>query len=130
MDNMIQKLESYATNLEEIVEQRTGQLVEEKKKTEILLYRMLPKYAIYCLRILCFNYNCHLNYVDTFGLRCMSRFFSYIYSLYVICFYIAKEHIHLIILTYCIYALIQSNGCLIKSNSNSFRLLICHVIVF
>ena len=42
MDSMIQKLESYATNLEEVVEQRTCQLVEEKKKTDTLLYRMLP----------------------------------------------------------------------------------------
>ena len=39
---MIQKLESYATNLESIVEQRTGELMEEKKKTDVLLYRMLP----------------------------------------------------------------------------------------
>ena len=42
MDNMIQKLESYANNLEDIVEQRTGELIEEKKKTDNLLYRMLP----------------------------------------------------------------------------------------
>ena len=44
MDNMIQKLESYATNLESIVEQRTGELLDEKKKTDLLLYRMLPPY--------------------------------------------------------------------------------------
>lgn len=43
MDNMIQKLERYANNLEEIVEARTQELVEEKKKTDILLYRMLPE---------------------------------------------------------------------------------------
>ena len=40
---MIQKLEKYANNLEEIVEARTEELVEEKKKTDLLLYRMLPK---------------------------------------------------------------------------------------
>ena len=40
---MIQKLEKYANNLEEIVEARTEELVEEKNKTDILLYRMLPK---------------------------------------------------------------------------------------
>ena len=39
---MIQKLEKYANNLEEIVESRTSELVEEKKKTDVLLYRMLP----------------------------------------------------------------------------------------
>ena len=45
MDNMIHKLEKYTTNLEGIVSQRTGQLVEEKKKTELLLYRMLPQWV-------------------------------------------------------------------------------------
>ncbi len=45
IDNMIAKLERYATNLEEIVAERTKQLEEEKRKTDTLLYRMLPKYA-------------------------------------------------------------------------------------
>ena len=42
LDNMVEKLERYANNLEDIVEQRTSELVEEKKKTDTLLYRMLP----------------------------------------------------------------------------------------
>ncbi|KAL4227619.1 Nitrogen permease reactivator protein [Mactra antiquata] len=42
VDNMVQMLEKYAVNLESIVEQRTCQLVEEKRKTDTLLYRMLP----------------------------------------------------------------------------------------
>ncbi|CAD5124699.1 DgyrCDS12962 [Dimorphilus gyrociliatus] len=42
MDTMITKLEKYANNLEEIVENRTKMLIEEKKKTDSLLYRMLP----------------------------------------------------------------------------------------
>jgi len=42
MDNMIAMMERYANNLEDIVEERTAQLVEEKKKTEALLDRMLP----------------------------------------------------------------------------------------
>ncbi|CAH1790846.1 unnamed protein product, partial [Owenia fusiformis] len=42
VDRMLVKMEAYANNLEEIVEQRTSQLVEEKKKTDKLLYRMLP----------------------------------------------------------------------------------------
>ena len=46
MDNMIRMLEKYANNLEEIVNERTQQLSEEKKKTELLLYRMLPKYVV------------------------------------------------------------------------------------
>ena len=39
------KLERYANNLEEIVEKRTEELVDEKKKTDMLLYRMLPRYG-------------------------------------------------------------------------------------
>ncbi|XP_076103429.1 atrial natriuretic peptide receptor 1-like [Mytilus galloprovincialis] len=42
VDNMIQILEKYANNLEEIVEVRTEALIEEKKKTDRLLYQMLP----------------------------------------------------------------------------------------
>ena len=45
MDSMIQKLEKYADNLEDIVKQRTAELVDEKQKTDVLLYRMLPLWA-------------------------------------------------------------------------------------
>ncbi len=40
---MMAMMEKYQTNLEELVAERTDQLVEEKKKTEGLLHRMLPK---------------------------------------------------------------------------------------
>lgn len=43
MDNMMAIMERYATKLEEIVEERTDQLREEKKRTEELLIQMLPK---------------------------------------------------------------------------------------
>nr|CAD7265363.1 unnamed protein product [Timema shepardi] len=42
-DNMLAIMEKYAYNLESIVQERTNQLTEEKKKTEALLHRMLPK---------------------------------------------------------------------------------------
>ena len=45
MDSMLQKLEKYADNLENIVQQRTAELIDEKQKTDMLLYRMLPLYA-------------------------------------------------------------------------------------
>ena len=43
MDVMLDKLEKYASNLEEIVTKRTSELYEEKKKTDMLLYRMMPE---------------------------------------------------------------------------------------
>lgn len=43
MDQMMNMMEKYASNLEDLVTQRTGLLLEEKKKTEDLLHRMLPK---------------------------------------------------------------------------------------
>ncbi|XP_065090662.1 guanylate cyclase 32E [Ochlerotatus camptorhynchus] len=42
-DNMLAIMEKYAYNLEGIVQERTNQLTEEKKKTESLLLRMLPR---------------------------------------------------------------------------------------
>ena len=42
MDNIMAMMEKYAANLEEIVEERTQQVVEEKQKTDRLLSKMLP----------------------------------------------------------------------------------------
>lgn len=42
-DNMLAIMEKYAYNLEGLVQERTNQLSEEKKKTDALLHRMLPK---------------------------------------------------------------------------------------
>nr|KAG5701206.1 hypothetical protein BaRGS_008582 [Batillaria attramentaria] len=41
-DNMMMLMERYANNLEAVVAERTVELHEEKKKTEMLLHRMLP----------------------------------------------------------------------------------------
>ena len=40
---MLCMMEKYTYNLEGLVQERTDQLVEEKKKTEALLHRVLPK---------------------------------------------------------------------------------------
>ena len=42
MDQMVEMLEKYSNNLEDLVLDRTRQLYEEKQKTEDLLHRMLP----------------------------------------------------------------------------------------
>ncbi|CAJ0575893.1 unnamed protein product, partial [Mesorhabditis spiculigera] len=43
MDHVFNIMESYAETLEKEVETRMAELVEEKKKSDILLYRMLPR---------------------------------------------------------------------------------------
>lgn len=53
MDNMIRMLERYSNNLEEIVGERTQQVEEEKKKSETLLYRMLPRFKVLLVAELC-----------------------------------------------------------------------------
>lgn len=43
---MLAIMEKYAYNLEGLVQERTNQLMEEKKKTDALLNRMLPKWVV------------------------------------------------------------------------------------
>jgi len=43
MDNMLKMMEKYAGSLEELVQERTQQLEDEKRKTDVLLYSMLPQ---------------------------------------------------------------------------------------
>jgi len=51
---MLQMMEKYANNLEELVEEKTRQHMEEKKKADILLYSMMPMLVI---RALSLNFN-------------------------------------------------------------------------
>ncbi|XP_022084678.1 atrial natriuretic peptide receptor 1-like [Acanthaster planci] len=43
LDNLLNRMEQYANNLEELVEERTAAFLEEKKRAERLLYELLPR---------------------------------------------------------------------------------------
>uniref|UniRef100_A0A914VMU6 Guanylate cyclase n=1 Tax=Plectus sambesii TaxID=2011161 RepID=A0A914VMU6_9BILA len=43
MDHVMNMMERYAGTLEQEVDERTKELLEEKKKSDVLLYRMLPR---------------------------------------------------------------------------------------
>ncbi|XP_076309268.1 atrial natriuretic peptide receptor 1-like [Tachypleus tridentatus] len=43
LDNLLSRMEQYANNLESLVEERTANYLEEKRKAEDLLYQLLPK---------------------------------------------------------------------------------------
>jgi len=43
MDNMLHMMEKYANNLEELVDEKTHQCLDEKKKADLLLYSMMPE---------------------------------------------------------------------------------------
>ena len=44
VDNMYEMLEKYSNNLEDLIRARTEELDAERKKTELLLNRMLPRF--------------------------------------------------------------------------------------
>lgn len=59
-EKLLNRMEQYANELESIVQQRTGELAEEKKKSEELLHQILPKYVLLILSSclsLCSNHN-------------------------------------------------------------------------
>ncbi len=48
VDEILAKMEKYTAQLEGLVAERTSALAEEKKKADLLLYRMLPPYDKSC----------------------------------------------------------------------------------
>lgn len=48
LDNLLSRMELYANNLEQLVEERTADYLEEKQRCEELLYQLLPKYINPC----------------------------------------------------------------------------------
>ncbi|OQV25922.1 Atrial natriuretic peptide receptor 1 [Hypsibius exemplaris] len=43
LDNLLQRMEQYANNLESLVQERTADYLEQKRKAEELLYQLLPR---------------------------------------------------------------------------------------
>lgn len=43
MDDLLRRMEQYANNLEALVEEKTEQLSQEKRRSEELLYQVLPR---------------------------------------------------------------------------------------
>lgn len=43
LDVLLHRMEQYANNLEALVEERTRAFLEEKKRSEELLYQVLPR---------------------------------------------------------------------------------------
>lgn len=43
MDNLVKMMEDYTSNLESVVAERTQELTEEKKKIDLILYKMMPQ---------------------------------------------------------------------------------------
>lgn len=43
LDNLLSRMEQYACNLEGLVQERTADYLEQKKRAEDLLYMMLPR---------------------------------------------------------------------------------------
>ncbi|XP_052083610.1 uncharacterized protein LOC127720912 [Mytilus californianus] len=68
IDNLVNMLEKYSSNLEQIVADRTKELVEEKRKTEQLISQMLPKKVVEDLK--------HGNPVEPESFECVTIFFS------------------------------------------------------
>jgi len=58
LDNLLSRMEQYAYNLEGLVEERTSDYLEEKKRAEDLLYNMLPEYVpLYTLQFVAVCYS-------------------------------------------------------------------------
>ena len=51
LDVLLNRMEQYANNLEGLVNQRTQAFLEEKKRSEELLYQVLPKYVLFIVML-------------------------------------------------------------------------------
>jgi len=68
LDNLLNRMEQYTSNLEQMVEEKSRSFIEEKKKTEELLYQLLPKFIAEQLKA--------GNTVKPEAFECVTIFFS------------------------------------------------------
>jgi atrial natriuretic peptide receptor A len=47
LESLVSSLEEYSTTLEAAIQERTTDYLDEKRKTEELLYELLPRYTVY-----------------------------------------------------------------------------------
>lgn len=65
MDDLLRRMEQYANNLESLVEEKTEQLSMEKRRTEELLYQVLPR--LVTAHLIKTIYNCYCVYCYIIG---------------------------------------------------------------
>ncbi|XP_076352674.1 atrial natriuretic peptide receptor 1-like [Tachypleus tridentatus] len=68
LDNLLARMEQYANNLEQLVEEKSESLIEEKKKTDELLCQLLPRFVAEELK--------KGNHVRPEAFECVTIFFS------------------------------------------------------
>ncbi|XP_055996627.1 atrial natriuretic peptide receptor 1-like [Ostrea edulis] len=68
LDNLLSRMEEYANNLEDLVDERTQAFLEEKRISEELLYQVLPRYVADELK--------NGRMVDPEAFGCVTKYFS------------------------------------------------------
>lgn len=93
---MLEKLETHTQHLEELVAVRTHELNAEKKKVELLLYNILPKWVRIPRTIFMADSLkdfCYFSLFWTWTLRCKSLFCEIIYLLLIFLFFVYRGNV-------------------------------------
>ena len=55
VDTMMEKLDAYATNLQKKISERTRELEEERLKSDLLLYSVMPPWVLWWFSLIVYN---------------------------------------------------------------------------